>query len=391
MLKLRPSIATFAVVLVLAVSLASALPGSRQSAAPEPIRVGVFLDLSGQTSVFGVSLRDGVQLAADQLNSAGGVGGRQIALFFRDDEGQPDKAATVVGGLINEEKVVAIIGEVASSNSLAAAPRAQDAGVPMIAPAATNPRVTQYGDYIFRVCFTDPFQGEFLAKFAAHTLKAHRAAILMDSGSDYSRSMTEVFTRRFRALGGIITSRQTYSQVDTDFAAQLVAIRASKPDVIFVPGYYGQAGVIAKQAKQLRMRQPLLGGDGWDAPQLWDLGGAALNGSYMTGHYALEDPAPANREFIAEYRKKYGRDPDAIAALGYDAMGLLADAVRRAGTTEGAKLRGALARTRDYAGVTGTININAARDAVKPAFVFKLQDGKFVYHETIAPELNVRD
>jgi branched-chain amino acid transport system substrate-binding protein len=385
-LKPRQSFATLAVVLLLTASLTFAHTGTQTADTPEPIRVGVLLDLSGQTSAFGVSLRNGIQLAADQINDAGGVGGRRVQLFFEDDKGQPVLARDAAAKLIRETKVHALLGEVASSNSLAAAPVAQEAGIPLIMPASTNVRVTQVGDYIFRSCFTDPFQGELLAKFAVHTLKARRVAVLADVNSDYSRGIVETFTSKFKALGGRITITQGYTQTDTDFAAQLVAIRATKPDAIFVPGYYEQAGIIAKQAKQLGMKQPLLGGDGWDAPQLWQLGGAALNGSYMSNHYALEDPRPSNQMFVVEYREKYKQAPDAIAALGYDALGLLVEAIRRAGTTSARELRDAIAQTRNYAGVTGATDINATRDAVKPGIIFKLQDGKFIYHETIEPD-----
>jgi len=258
--------------------------------------------------------------------------------------------------------------------------------VPMITPSSTNPKVTQVGDYIFRVCFTDDFQGAVAAKFAANTLKAKRAAILGDFNSDYSKGMTQYFVQEFTGSGGQIVAQQTYTQTDADFKGQLTNIRSANPDVLFVPGYYGQVGVIAKQAKELGITAPLLGGDGWDAPQLWDLGGAALNGAYMVNHYSVDDPSPAVQKFVAAYKAKFaGTPPDAIAALGYDAMNVLADAIRRAGTTESAKLRDALAATNGFAGVTGSITINASRDAVKPAVVFELRDKKFVYKETIQP------
>ena len=349
------------------------------------IKVGVYGDLSGQTSSFGESTRDGVKMAVDEINAAGGINGRQIEVVVEDDQGQPQQASTVVTKLINQDKVVAIIGEVASSNSLAAAPKAQEAKVPMITPSSTNPKVTQVGDYIFRVCFTDDFQGAVAAKFAANTLKARKAAILGDFNSDYSKGMTQYFEKEFTGGGGQIVARQSYTQTDADFKGQLTNIRAAVPDVIFVPGYYGQVGVIAKQAKELGITAPLLGGDGWDSPKLFELGGAALDGNYMVNHYSTDDPSPAVQKFVAAYKAKYGAVPDAIAALGYDAMNVLADAIKRAGTTESAKLRDAIAQTKGFAGVTGSININESRDAVKPAVVFELRDKKLVYKETIQP------
>lgn len=393
MLKLRTGLPILVLTFItLLAGLTHTRTDARQRADnPEPFKVGVFVPLSGQFSDFGVSTLNGIKMAADEINARGGVGGRKITLVVKDDEGRPDLAATVVARMIANEKVHAVLGEVASSNTLAAASVAQREAIPMITPAATNPRVTQVGDYIFRACFTDPFQGEFLARFVANTLKARRAAILFDDNSDYSRGLVEAFTRTFGRLGGRVALTQKYAQTDEDFAAQLVAIRAARPDVIFVPGYYAQAGVIARQARRLGLGQPLIGVDGWDAPQLWQSGGRALDGSFMSNHYSTEDPRPANQKFIAEYRKRHGQLPDSLAALGYDAMGMLAEAFRGAGTTDGAKLRDAIARTKNYAGVTGTITLNAQRDAVKPGIVFKLQNGKFHYRETVMPDAGTGD
>lgn len=351
-----------------------------------PILVGYYGDLSGRTSSFGQSTKNGVEMAADEINKAGGINGRTIQIITEDDQGEPNKAATVVTKLINQDKVHAILGEVASSNSLAAAPKAQEAKVPMISPSSTNPAVTQVGDYIFRVCFIDPFQGEVMAKFSANNLKAKRAAILYDFNSDYSRGLFQFFKRSFTSLGGQIVTEQSYTQGDRDFSGQLTAIRAVNPDVIYVPGYYGEVGVISNQAKQLGIKAPLLGGDGWDAPQLWELGGASLNGNYISNHYSVDDPSPAIQKFVADYKSRFNILPDALAALGYDSMKVLADAIKRAGTTESGKLRDAIAQTKDFAGVTGNITIDQDRNAVKPAVVLKLQDSKFVYETTISPE-----
>jgi branched-chain amino acid transport system substrate-binding protein len=350
------------------------------------VLVGYYGDLSGRTSSFGQSTKNGVEMAADEINKAGGVNGRQIQIIVEDDQGEPNKAATVVTKLINQDKVHALLGEVASSNSLAAAPKAQEAKVPMISPSSTNPAVTKVGDYIFRVCFIDPFQGEVMAKFASNSLKAKRAAILYDFNSDYSRGLYEFFKRSFTKLGGEVVSEKSYTQGDRDFSGQLTAIRSSNPDVIYVPGYYGEVGVIANQTKQLGIKAPLLGGDGWDAPQLWQLGGAALNGDYISNHYSVDDPSPAIQKFVADYKARYNILPDALAALGYDSMKVLADAIKRAGGTENAKLRDAIAQTKGFSGVTGSITIDQDRNAVKPAVVLKLQDSKFVYETTIYPE-----
>jgi branched-chain amino acid transport system substrate-binding protein len=351
-----------------------------------PILVGYYGDLSGRTSSFGQSTKNGVEMAADEINKAGGVLGRQIQIITEDDQGEPNKAATVVTKLINQDKVVALLGEVASSNTLAAAPKAQEGKVPMISPSSTNPAVTEIGDYIFRVCFIDPFQGEVMAKFAAQNLKAKRAAILYDFNADYSRGLYQFFKRSFTGLGGEIVSEQSYTQGDRDFSGQLTQIRGANPDVIYVPGYYGEVGVIANQTKQLGIKAPLLGGDGWDAPQLWELGGAALDGDYISNHYSVDDPAPAIQKFVADYRERFKILPDALAALGYDSMKVLADAIRRAEGTDNVKLRDAIAQTKNFPGVTGSITLDSSRNAVKPAVVLKLKDLKFVYETTIYPE-----
>lgn len=360
--------------------------GETSGSSSGPILVGYYGDLSGRTSSFGQSTKNGVEMAADEINKAGGINGRLIQIITEDDQGEPNKAATVVTKLINQDRVHALLGEVASSNSLAAAPKAQEAKVPMISPSSTNPAVTQVGDYIFRVCFIDPFQGEVMAKFAANNLKAKRAAVLYDFNSDYSRGLYQFFKLSFTQLGGEIVAERSYTQGDRDFSGQLTAIRSANPEVIYVPGYYGEVGVIANQTKQLGIKVPLLGGDGWDAPQLWELGGASLNGNYISNHYSVDDPSPAIQKFVADYKGRYQVLPDALAALGYDSMKVLADAIKRAGGTESAKLRDAIAQTQNFPGVTGSISINQERNAVKPAVVLKLQDSKFVYETTIYPE-----
>ncbi|HEY0544438.1 MAG TPA: ABC transporter substrate-binding protein [Pyrinomonadaceae bacterium] len=388
---MRRTLLTFGLIAALLASYACVRKDGSGTGGSEsgPIIVGLYGDLSGQTSSFGQSTRNGAQMAVEEINAAGGINGRQVKLLVEDDQGQPAQAATVVTKLINQDKVHAVLGEVASTNSLAAAPVAQSAKVPMITPSSTNPKVTEVGDYIFRVCFIDPFQGGVMAKFAANTLKAKTAAVLGDFNSDYSKGMTQYFEEEFNRDGGRVIVKQNYTQTDPDFKAQLTSIRNANPDVIFVPGYYGQVGVIAKQARELGIQKPLLGGDGWDAPQLWDLGGEALANSYISNHYSIDDPSPLIQKFVSAYRARYnGLAPDAIAALGYDAMNVLADSIKRAGSTDPTKLRDAIAQTKNFAGVTGNITLNEKRNAVKPAVVLKLEPAgrKFIYVETIQPE-----
>ena len=354
----------------------------------DTVKVGVFVDLTGQTSSFGQSTKNGIELAVDEINKSGGVNGKQIQLVIEDDQGRPEQAKTVVSKLVNQDRVQAILGEVASTNSLAAAPVAQEAKIPMITPSSTNPKVTEIGNYIFRVCFIDPFQGAVMAKFSGNTLKAKTAAIFGDVQSDYSKGLTQFFKEEFSKLGGRVVAEESYTQTDQDFKSQLTKIRDLNPDVLYVPGYYGQVGIIAKQARELGMNMPILGGDGWDSPELWKLGGAALQNSYISNHYSADNPAPEIQNFIKAYQAKYGAVPDSLAALAYDAAKVLADSLKRAGGSEPQKLRDAIAATQNFQGVTGKITINNERNAVKPAVVLSLDPAKggFTFKETIYPE-----
>jgi len=362
--------------------------GGTTTTVGDTIRIGVYGDVTGATSSFGQSTRNGIQLAFDEINAGGGVNGKKLEMIFEDDQGTPEKAKTVISKLINQDKVVAVLGEVASSNSLAAAPVAQEAKIPMITPSSTNPKVTEVGDYISRVCFIDPFQGSVMAKFAANTLGAKTAAILGDNSSDYSKGLTQFFEQEFTKLGGKVITKQTYAQKDQDFKAQLTQMRDQKPDVIYVPGYYGEVGIIARQARELGMNQPLLGGDGWDSPELWKLGGTALKPAFISNHYSADNPAPEIQNFVKAYQAKFNVAPDSLAALAYDSAKVLADAIKRAGGTESAKLKDAINATKNFAGVTGTITLDSSRNAVKSAVVLELNpaDSKFTFKETIYPE-----
>jgi branched-chain amino acid transport system substrate-binding protein len=352
-----------------------------------PLRIGFFGDLTGPTFNFGQSAINGVLMAASEVNQSGGINGRQIDVVIEDDKGSPEEAARLTAKLIDQDKVVAIIGGGTSGNSRAAAPKAQSSRIPLIAPSSTDPAVTQTGNFIFRACFVDTFQGEVMASFAVNTLKARKAAILYDINSPYGRGLTDYFELSFVKFGGRIVSKQSYIQGDADFKGQLSTIKSAEPDVIYIPGYYGDVALIAKQARMIGLTQPLLGGDGWDAPELWQLGGDALNGAYISTHYSVDDPSPAVRTFVESYKQRYGNLlPDAHAALAYDAARLLFDALTRIGSTDGDKLREALADTKDFKGVTGLISMDADRNAVKPAVVMKLHDLKFIYQETVQPQ-----
>jgi branched-chain amino acid transport system substrate-binding protein len=354
----------------------------------DTIKIGVYGDMTGPTSSFGQSTKNGIDLAVEEINAAGGVNGKKLLVVSEDDQGRPEQAKTVVSKLLSQDKVQALLGEVASTNSLAAAPVAQEAKIPMITPSSTNVKVTEVGDFISRVCFIDPFQGSVMAKFSANTLKAKTAAILGDVNSDYSKGLTQSFEEEFTRLGGKVVAKEAYTQTDPDFKGQLTKIRNLNPDVIYVPGYYGQVGIIARQARELGMNMPLMGGDGWDSPEIWKLGGDGLKNTFISNHYSAENPAPEIQNFVKAYQAKYKVVPDSLAALAYDAAKVLADAIKRAGGTDSTKLRDAINATKDFPGVTGKITLDAKRNAVKPAVVLELMpsEGKMRFKETVAPE-----
>jgi branched-chain amino acid transport system substrate-binding protein len=351
------------------------------------IVVGHYGSMTGSEATFGRSTDNGIRLAVDEINEAGGVNGKKIRVITYDDKGDAREAGTAVTRLIAKDGVVAVLGEVASSLSLVGAPVCQENGIPMVTPSSTNPSVTEVGDMIFRVCFIDDFQGWVCAKFAREhePLKAEKAAVLYDQVSAYSEGLQAVFIKAFEEFGGTIVSKQTYQAGDQDFSAQLTAIRASQPDVIFVPGYYTDVGNIALQAKRLNIEAPLLGGDGWDSAKLGEIAGDAITGSFYANHYSHQDPDPRVQDFISKYKARFGGTPDGLAALGYDAARILADAMGRAGSLDGAEIAAALASTKDFPGVTGKISIDEKRNAVKPAVMLEMKDGVPTYVTTIEP------
>jgi len=344
---------------------------------PEPLVIGEYAAMTGAQASFGEAMNNGIQLALAQLNARGGVRGQQVRVVVEDDQSKAEEAATAVTKLITRDNVLAILGEAASSNSLAGAPICQANRVPMITPISTNPEVTKRGDHIFRICFIDPYQGEALAGYVLDTLHMKRAAILVDAKSDYSTGLAEFFTRTFVERGGVITKRLAYSSGDADFRAQLTTLRAGKPDLIFLPGYYTDVGQIISQARDLGISQPFVGGDGWESPKLFEIGGKALNGCFYSNHYFVDDPAPEIREFQSRYKQKYGAVPDSFAALAYDAANVLFEAMKRAKTSDRAVLRSELARTSNFSGVTGVITLGPDRNPVrKKLVVLEIQDGR---------------
>lgn len=348
------------------------------------IPIGLYAPLTGSMATFGAATREGVQFAVDEINAAGGINGKKIRLIVEDDQGKPDEAAAVVTKLITRDNVIAVIGENASSNSLAAAPIAQANKVPMVSPSSTNPEVTKKGDFIFRVCFIDPLQGEAVGRFAAESLKLQTAAILQDVRSDYSIGLAKVFTEAFTSRGGKIVATQSYSAGDTDFRSQLTALKQSNPQVIFIPGYYTEAGQIAIQARDLGITVPLLGGDGWDSPKLVEIGGKSLDGSYYATTVSLASPDPVVQKFVAAFRAKTKKDPEGLNALGYDAMQVIAAAIRKAGT-DPVKIRDTIAATSNHPGASGTITFGPDRNPRKPVPIVAIRNGKTEYLTSIQP------
>jgi len=367
------------------------------------IKVGEYGSLTGSTATFGISSKNGIELFVDNLNASGGIGGKKIHVLVEDDQSRPEEAATAVNKLIAQDGVVAVLGEVASSRSLAAAPICQNAGVPMISPSSTNPRVTDIGDHIFRVCYIDPFQGMVIAKFARNTLHFSKGAVFRDNKNDYSVGLANYFSEAYKGMGGSIVADESYSEGDQDFKAQLTNIKGKKPEFIFVPGYYTEVGLIARQARELGLNVPMLGGDGWVSDRLLEIAQDALNGSYFVNHYYENDPNPIVQSFVQSYRKRYNATPDGLAALAYDAAGVLTNAMQQLlekdskafealsgppnleQKTARTKLTALIAATKDFPGVTGRISLDEHRNAVKPAVFLGIENRAYKFVATVEP------
>ncbi len=358
------------------------------TAATGDILIGEYGSLTGSQATFGTSTHNGIIMAADEVNAAGGINGRKVKILTEDDQSKSEEAATTVSKLISQNSVVAILGEVASSASIAAGPICQANKVPMITPSSTNPEVTKRGgSYIFRMCFTDDYVGHSMADFVTQKLGIKNAALLTDVKQDYSVYLGKYFEERFTADGGKIIARASYSNGDSDFRAQLTSIKPSNPQIIFVPGYYTDVGQIAQQARDLGISVPLVGGDGWESPKLIEIGGPALEGCYYANHYFYADPTPAVHNFVEKYKQRFGAVPDAFAALSYDAMHVLAEAMKRAKKLDGPTLRDAIAATKGYAGVTGTITLGPDRNPVgKKLIIEEIKNGQLAVKATFEPQ-----
>lgn len=348
--------------------------------------VGAVFPMSGPIATYGQESVNGMKLALKEINTTG-INGKKLDLIVEDNKGEPVDTANAVRKLINVNKVKAVLGSVASSNTLAGAPIAQGSKVPLLTPASTNEKVTQTGDFVSRICFTDSFQGVVMAKFARETLKKSKAVIMVDNSSDYSKGLASVFRSRFSEMGGsIVEGTYTYQQKDTDFRTILNRIKALEPDVVFLPGYYTEVGLILRQAKEIGLNVPFLGGDGWDSPKLVELAGPeAIKGNYISSHFSPDDSDPRVQKFVSEYKKTYGQNPGAMAALGYDSLLVLADAMKRTKEINHEALKVAINKTSGFVGVTGTISIDNNRNAVKSAVVLETTPSGTKFTQKVNP------
>ena len=366
---------------VIMLGLVSGCSSSTTSKASEEIKIGGNLELSGGVATYGQSVLNAVNLAFEDQNKKGGVLGKQLKFVTADNKSEAGESTSAITKLITQNKVVAVLGAVTSSNTKAAVPIAMDNKIPLITPTATNAEVTVNKDgllnnWVFRSCFLDPFQGKVAANFVIDTLKVSKAAVFIDQKDDYSKGLAAEFSKVLKSAGGSITDTENYVGGDKDFKSTLTRIKASNPEVVFVPGYYNEVGLIVKQARELGITVPFVGGDGWDSAKLPELAGAAnLNNTYFVNHMWVEDPN--TKPFVEAYKAKYNVEPDALAALGYDAAKMLIAAIETSGSTEPEKLRVALENIKDFKGVTGVITVDPkTHNPVKSAVILKMVDGK---------------
>lgn len=362
------------------------------SSTSNTVKIGVLSELTGGNATMGNSMANGIKMAIKEANAKGGVLGKQIEAVVADNKSEPSESANAMTKLTTQDRVAAVTGVFSSSNAIAASNVAEANKVPFLAVGATNPKVTvdekngKVKDYTFRVCFIDPFQGTVGANFVLNTLKLHKAAILVDNSSDYSKGLSDFFKDAFTKGGGSILAEEAYLQKDQDFKTVLTKVKAMNPEVIYVPGYYEEVGKIVKQARELDINVPIIGGDGWDSPKLAEVATAgALNNTYFTNHYSVEDISPVSQGFVEAYKKEYGQAPDAMAVLGYDAANVLIDAIKRANSADPAKIREALTATQNFPAITGATTLNQTHDAVKSAVIIEMKDGKQVYKATVKP------
>lgn len=380
-----------AAAMVLTMVIAAGCGGKTETKAEsKEIKIGGNFEMTGGVAQYGQSTANGIKLAFKEANAAGGVLGKQLTLIIADNKSEPAESANAATKLISQDKVVALLGPAASANVLASVPVATDSKIPLLTPTGTNTKITvengKVKDYIFRSCFIDPFQGAIMANFATNDLKAKTAVLYVDSSSDYSKGLSQVFAQQFTKNGGKVLATEAFLQKDQDFKSALTKIRAANPDVIYIPAYYEEASKIIKQARELGITVPMLGTDGWDSPKLPEIAGAAaLANTFFSNHYSAQDKDPRVAKFVEAYKKEYNQDPDALAVLGYDGALMLIDAIKRANSAEPAKIKEALAQTKNLQVVTGTLSMDANHDPIKSAVIIEMKDGKQTFRTKVNP------
>ncbi len=349
------------------------------------ILIGSYSSNTGATATFGVYQLRGIEMAINEINAKGGINGKKIKHINYDNKSDGDETLAVVNRLISQDKVVAILGEATSGRSKIGASVAQQHKVPMLTSSATNPEVTKVGNYIFRACFIDPFQGYVMAKFMTENLKLKKAAIMRDTKSDYSVGLSDIFAEKLKGMGGVIVTDVAYQEGDIDFKSQLTAIKAKGVDAIFIPGYYNEVALVAKQAKELGIKTPLLGGDGWSSPKLFEIAKDAINGNYFSNHYTTESNDPKTVEFVKLFKAKYNEVPDVMAALAYDATYMMAEAIGKTKSVTSENIREELSKIKDFHGVTGKMSMDANRDAIKSAVVVQVEGENYKFITSVNP------
>jgi branched-chain amino acid transport system substrate-binding protein len=379
------SVHTTRSVLAAAVALATLSCGGG-----DVVKIGLIAPLTGDIKTFGEGTRNAVMMAFDELNAAGGINGRQVRVISSDDKNDPMEASNAGSKLIDMDGVVAIVGSVSSKCSVPLADKCQVAGIPMITPSSTNPKVTvtddgKRKDFVFRACFIDPFQGTVAAKFARDSLKKATAAVLYDVGNDYSKGLAEFFRQAFEERGGKVVAYESYAKDDVDFSALLTKVKQQDPEVIFLPDYYNKVGLIAKQARQTGLKSVLLGGDGWDSPEMTKIAGKDIYGGFFTNHYSPDDPRPEVQQWVMKYQAKYGQRPDALATLGHDAALLMIEALRTATELKPKEIRDAMARIADFPCVSGKVTFDEWGNPIKSAVVLEYTAQGQQYVTTVEP------
>lgn len=358
----------------------------------DKIRVGLNYELSGKVATYGQGLTNGIELALEEINKNGGVLGKQIETVKVDNKSEDTEAASVSTRLATRDKVVALLGPATSGNTKAASPAAMQNKIPLISASATADDITvdsngNVRDYIFKTCFSDSFQGIMMAEFAYNDLGFKNAVVLSDSTSDYAKGLSKNFQETYTKLGGEILTEEAYQAKDTDFKAVLTNIKGLDPEVLFVPGYYEEVGLIIRQARELGLNVPILGADGYESPKLTEIAGKdALNDVYYSSHYSPMDDAPEVVKFRESFNAKYGKEPDAFNALGYDLAYFLADSLERAGEADSEKLKGALAATKDFKGVTGSFSIDENHNPVKSVTIIEMKAGEPTFLKKLDPQ-----